>query len=166
MENKIIFKKEIKLNISEKIKFYRRKYNLKRYYIAKKCNIAYTTFLNIESKYHDYIPSLFILNKICNLFHEKITENDYVKVNFLYSEWLEKIKNNFYKTIKKLRLKHLLTQKELSKKSGVSYSTIIKIERKNFTYRPNLFITKKFSNFFSIPMSKIIGEKKMSILLD
>ena len=59
--------------------------------------------------------------------------------------------------IKKLRKQHHLSQEELAKKAGITYSTLIKIESgKN--KNPTLETLTKIANTFKIKIDELVGK--------
>lgn len=66
---------------------------------------------------------------------------------------------NYLKNLAEHRLKRNLTQRELAKKSGVSYNTIIKIERGGIT-NPKIETVVKLAKALNISIDNLIGRKK------
>ena len=60
------------------------------------------------------------------------------------------------KNIKKLRKQHKLSQEELAKKAGITYSTLIKIES-GVNKNPTLETMCKIADAFSISLDKLAG---------
>ena len=66
---------------------------------------------------------------------------------------------NYLKNLAKHRLKRDLTQRELARLSGVSYNTIIKIERGGIT-NPKIETVVKLSKALNISIDNLIWRKK------
>lgn len=64
----------------------------------------------------------------------------------------------FSKTIKKLRIKNNLTQKEFADKLGVTYQAVSKWE--NGKNMPDILLLKNISNMFDVDINLLLGEKK------
>lgn len=60
------------------------------------------------------------------------------------------------KNIKKLRKKNRLSQEELAKKAGITYSTLIKIES-GANENPTIKTLKKISNALNITVDRLIS---------
>ena len=60
--------------------------------------------------------------------------------------------------IKKLRKQHHLSQEELAKKAGITYSTLIKIES-GLNKNPTLETLTKIANTFKIKIDELVGNK-------
>ncbi len=60
------------------------------------------------------------------------------------------------KNIKKLRKKLEISQEELAKKAGITYSTLIKIES-GANKNPTIQTVSKLANAFNVSVDKIIG---------
>jgi len=58
--------------------------------------------------------------------------------------------------IKKLRKQHHLSQEELAKKAGITYSTLIKIES-GLNKNPTLETLKKIASTFKIKIDELVG---------
>ncbi|MBU2528638.1 helix-turn-helix transcriptional regulator [bacterium] len=65
---------------------------------------------------------------------------------------------NYLKNLAEYRLKRDLTQKELARKSGVSYNTIIKIERGGIT-NPKIETIVKLAKALKISLDKLVCKK-------
>jgi len=59
--------------------------------------------------------------------------------------------------IKKLRKQHHLSQEELAKKAGITYSTLIKIES-GLNKNPTLETLTKIANAFKIKIDELVGK--------
>ncbi len=62
------------------------------------------------------------------------------------------------KNIKKFRVEQKLTQEELAQKSGVKYSTLIKLES-GYNTNPKLDALLKLSKNLKIGLDKLVGIK-------
>ncbi|MBL7131664.1 MAG: helix-turn-helix transcriptional regulator [Candidatus Omnitrophica bacterium] len=60
--------------------------------------------------------------------------------------------------IKKLRKQHKLSQEQLSKKAGITYSTLIKIESGQ-NKNPTLETLTKIANAFKIKIDELVGNE-------
>lgn len=60
--------------------------------------------------------------------------------------------------IKKFRKEHNLSQEQLSQKSGITYSTLSKIESGN-NKNPTLETIKKIANVFGVGLDELVGKK-------
>jgi len=58
--------------------------------------------------------------------------------------------------IKKLRKEHRLSQEELAKKAGITYSTLIKIES-GLNKNPTLETLTKIANAFKVKIDELVG---------
>ncbi len=58
--------------------------------------------------------------------------------------------------IKKLRKQHHLSQEQLAQKSGITYSTLIKIES-GFNKNPTLETLTKIADVFKIKIDELVG---------
>ena len=58
--------------------------------------------------------------------------------------------------VKKLRKKHHLSQEELAKKAGITYSTLIKIES-DLNKNPTLETLTKIANAFKVKIDELAG---------
>jgi len=58
--------------------------------------------------------------------------------------------------IKKRRKQHHLSQEELAKKAGITYSTLIKIES-GLNKNPTLTTLTKLANVFKIKIDELVG---------
>ncbi len=58
--------------------------------------------------------------------------------------------------IKKLRKQHHLSQEELAKKAGITYSTLIKIES-GLNTNPTLETLTKIANAFKVKIDELVG---------
>lgn len=58
--------------------------------------------------------------------------------------------------IKKLRKQHHLSQEELAKKAGITYSTLIKIES-GLNKNPTLETLTKIANAFKVKIDELVG---------
>jgi len=65
---------------------------------------------------------------------------------------------NYLKNLAKHRIKRDLTQRELARLSGVSYNTIIKIERGGIT-NPKIETVVKLAKALKISIDSLIGDK-------
>ncbi len=61
--------------------------------------------------------------------------------------------------IKKNRKKHKLSQEELAKKAGITYSTLIKIES-GANENPTIKTLMKISNTLGVGIDKLVGQDK------
>lgn len=68
-------------------------------------------------------------------------------------------KMNYLKNLAEYRLKRDLTQRDLARKSGVSYNTIIKIERGGIT-NPKIETVIKLAKALNISIDNLINTKK------
>lgn len=59
------------------------------------------------------------------------------------------------KNIKDLRKKHKLSQEELARKAGITYSTLIKIES-GVNDNPTIKTLKKIANVLNVSLDEII----------
>ncbi|MFH1958677.1 MAG: helix-turn-helix transcriptional regulator [bacterium] len=66
---------------------------------------------------------------------------------------------NYLKNLAEYRLKRDLTQRDLARKSGVSYNTIIKIERGGIT-NPKIETVIKLAKALNISIDNLINTKK------
>lgn len=62
------------------------------------------------------------------------------------------------KNIKKLRKQHKLSQENLAKRAGVTYSTLIKIES-GANRNPTLETLNKIADVFKISIDKLVGRE-------
>jgi len=60
--------------------------------------------------------------------------------------------------IKKFRKQHHLSQEELARKAGITYSTLIKIES-GLNKNPTLETLTKMANAFKIKIDDLVGNK-------
>lgn len=60
------------------------------------------------------------------------------------------------KTIKELRKKHKISQEELARKAGVTYSTLIKIES-GVNDNPTIKTMKKIADALDISLDELVG---------
>lgn len=60
--------------------------------------------------------------------------------------------------IEKLRKKHHLSQEQLAKKAGITYSTLIKIESGS-NKNPTLETLTKLADVFKIKIDELVGRK-------
>jgi len=65
--------------------------------------------------------------------------------------------------IKKLRKKHKLSQEELARKAGITYSTLIKIES-GVNKNPTLDTISKIADAFSVSLDELVGRKQLTKL--
>lgn len=66
-------------------------------------------------------------------------------------------------TIKELRKKHEISQEELAKKAGITYSTLIKIES-GVNDNPTIKTMKRIADAFKITLDELVGRKIKSNL--
>lgn len=59
-------------------------------------------------------------------------------------------------TIKELRKKHKISQEELARKAGITYSTLIKIES-GANDNPTIKTTKKIADALQISIDELVG---------
>ena len=71
-------------------------------------------------------------------------------------------KNMLSSNIKKLRKEHHLSQEELAKKAGITYSTLIKIESGQ-NKNPTLETLTKIANAFKIKIDELIEKWKAKL---
>lgn len=62
------------------------------------------------------------------------------------------------KNIKKLRKLHELSQEQLAQKSGITYSTLIKLES-GANKNPTIETVQKLANAFGVGLDEMVGEK-------
>jgi len=62
------------------------------------------------------------------------------------------------KTIKELRKKHKISQEELAKKAGITYSTLIKIES-GVNENPTIKTMKKIADALKVSLDELVGRK-------
>jgi transcriptional regulator with XRE-family HTH domain len=62
------------------------------------------------------------------------------------------------KNIKKFRKQHKVSQEELAKKSGITYSTLIKIES-GTNKNPTLETISKIASAFGISLDQLVGRR-------
>ncbi len=60
--------------------------------------------------------------------------------------------------IKELRKKRKMSQEELAKEAGITYSTLIKIES-GVNDNPTIKTIKKIADAFRIPLDELVGRK-------
>lgn len=60
--------------------------------------------------------------------------------------------------IKKLRKKHKLSQEELAKKAGITYSTLIKVES-GANDNPRIKTLMKIAKALEVSIDKLVGKK-------
>ena len=60
------------------------------------------------------------------------------------------------KNIKKLRKQHKLSQEQLARKAGITYSTLIKLES-GANRNPTIETVRKLANAFGVSLDKIVG---------
>jgi transcriptional regulator with XRE-family HTH domain len=63
------------------------------------------------------------------------------------------------KTIKDLRKKHKISQEELAKKAGITYSTLIKIES-GVNDNPTIKTIRKIADALDVSMDELVGRSK------
>jgi transcriptional regulator with XRE-family HTH domain len=61
------------------------------------------------------------------------------------------------KNIKELRKKHKISQEELAKKAGITYSTLIKIES-GANDNPTIKTVKKIADALAVGLDQLAGE--------
>jgi transcriptional regulator with XRE-family HTH domain len=61
------------------------------------------------------------------------------------------------KNIKKLRKLHELSQEELAKKAGITYSTLIKLES-GANKNPTIETVQKLANAFGVGLDTVVGK--------
>ena len=61
-------------------------------------------------------------------------------------------------TIKELRKKHKISQEELAKKAGITYSTLIKIES-GANDNPTIKTMKKIADALDVSLDELVGRK-------
>jgi transcriptional regulator with XRE-family HTH domain len=61
-------------------------------------------------------------------------------------------------TIKELRKKHKISQEELAKKAGITYSTLIKIES-GANDNPTMKTMKKIADALNVSLDQLAGRK-------
>ena len=64
--------------------------------------------------------------------------------------------------IKKLRKKHKLSQEELAKKAGITYSTLIKIES-GANDNPTIKTLKKIADALKVSLDKLVGRGNYNV---
>ena len=64
--------------------------------------------------------------------------------------------NNYLKNLKSLRIKKGWTQEKLAQEAGISYHTLIKIERGNIK-DPRLGTIKKLAKVLGVSIDKLVG---------
>lgn len=62
-------------------------------------------------------------------------------------------------TIKELRKKHKISQEELAKQAGITYSTLIKIES-GANDNPTIKTMKKIADALDVSLDKLAGRKQ------
>jgi transcriptional regulator with XRE-family HTH domain len=62
------------------------------------------------------------------------------------------------KTIKELRKKHKISQEELAKQAGITYSTLIKIES-GANDNPTIKTMKKIADTLDVSLDELVGRK-------
>jgi len=62
------------------------------------------------------------------------------------------------KTIKELRKKHKISQEELARQAGITYSTLIKIES-GVNDNPTIKTVKKIADALSVSLDELVGRK-------
>ena len=60
------------------------------------------------------------------------------------------------KTIKELRKKHKISQEELARKAGITYSTLIKIES-GANDNPTIKTIKKIADTLEVSLDELVG---------
>jgi len=60
------------------------------------------------------------------------------------------------KTIKELRKKHKISQEELAKKAGITYSTLIKIES-GVNDNPTMKTMKRIADALDVSLDELVG---------
>lgn len=60
------------------------------------------------------------------------------------------------KTIKELRKKHKISQEELARKAGITYSTLIKIES-GANDNPTIKTIKKIADTLDVSLDELVG---------
>jgi transcriptional regulator with XRE-family HTH domain len=60
--------------------------------------------------------------------------------------------------IKKLRKKHEISQEELARKAGITYSTLIKVES-GANDNPTIKTVKKIANALNVSLDELIGRE-------
>jgi transcriptional regulator with XRE-family HTH domain len=61
-------------------------------------------------------------------------------------------------TIKELRKKHKISQEELAKQAGITYSTLIKIES-GANENPTIKTIKKIADALKVSLDELVGKK-------
>jgi len=61
-------------------------------------------------------------------------------------------------TIKELRKKHKISQEELAKQAGITYSTLIKIES-GANDNPTIKTMKKIADALDVSLDKLVGRR-------
>ena len=62
------------------------------------------------------------------------------------------------KNIKKLRKQHKLSQEQLARKAGITYSTLIKLES-GANKNPTIETVQKLAKAFGVGLDQLIGKK-------
>ena len=68
-------------------------------------------------------------------------------------------KNSHLKNLKKLRHKKGWSQEKLAREAGISYQTLIKIER-GYTENPKLQTLIKIAKALGVSLDKLVGSSK------
>ena len=63
--------------------------------------------------------------------------------------------------IKKLRKQHKLSQEQLARKAGITYSTLIKLES-GANKNPTIETVQKLANAFGVGLDEMVGNRKVS----
>jgi len=77
----------------------------------------------------------------------------------IYNFFLKQGETMLSTNIKKLRKQHHLSQEELAKKAGITYSTLIKIES-GLNKNPTLETLRKIADAFKIKIDELVDRKQ------